>query len=82
MYPAPGAYPGTSPIPIPPSSNPFSAIRSYGNQLSKGLSLGEFIGSLWGVHVYARDFGKSEVALARYLRGVGFKALQRTQKIL
>ena len=43
---------------------------------------GVFIGSLWGVHVYARDFGKNEVALARYLRGVGFKALQRTQKIL
>ena len=46
------------------------------------LSLWEFIGSLWGVHVYAKDFGKNEVALARYLRGVGFKALQRTQKIL
>src|SRR5215471_16674005 len=30
------------------------------------------------VHVYAKDFGKNEVALARYLRGVGFKALQRT----
>jgi hypothetical protein len=24
--------------------------------------------------VYAKDFGKNEVALARYLRGVGFKA--------
>jgi hypothetical protein len=24
------------------------------------------------------DFWKNEVALARYLRGVGFKALQRT----
>ena len=23
--------------------------------------------SLWGVHVYARDFGKNEVALARFL---------------
>jgi hypothetical protein len=32
------------------------------------------MGSLWGVHVYARDFGKNEVAMARYLRGVGFKA--------
>jgi hypothetical protein len=31
-----------------------------------------------GVHVYAKDFGKNEVALARYLRGVDFKALQRT----
>ena len=41
--------------------------------LRQGLSLGEFIGSLWGVHVYARDFGKNEIALARYLRGVGFK---------
>ena len=48
----------------------------------KDYPLGEFIGSLWGVHVYARDFGKNEVALARYLGGVGFKALQRTQKIL
>jgi hypothetical protein len=43
---------------------------------------GHPLGSLWGVHVYAKDFGKNEVALARYLRGVGFKALQRTQKIL
>jgi hypothetical protein len=24
--------------------------------------------------VYAKDFGKNEVALARYLRGVGFKS--------
>src|SRR5215468_7009440 len=39
----------------------------------KDYPLGEFIGSLWGVHVYARDFGKNEIALARYLRGVGFK---------
>jgi hypothetical protein len=23
--------------------------------------------------VYARDFGKNEIVLARYLRGVGFK---------
>ena len=27
--------------------------------------------------MYVKDFGKNEVALARYLRGVGFKALQR-----
>src|SRR5215467_8209465 len=39
----------------------------------KDYPLGEFIGSLWGVHVYARDFGKNEIAMARYLRGVGFK---------
>ena len=32
--------------------------------------------------VYAKDFEKNEIALARYLRGLGFKALQRTQKIL
>src|SRR5215472_11000299 len=31
----------------------------------KDYPLGEFIGSLWGVHVYARDFGKNEIALAR-----------------
>jgi hypothetical protein len=30
------------------------------------------VGFHWGVHVYARDFGKNEVALVRYLRGVGF----------
>src|SRR5947208_1856720 len=41
--------------------------------LRKGFSFGELMGSLWGVHVYARDFGKNEIALARYLRGVGFK---------
>ena len=39
----------------------------------KDYPLGEFIGSLWGVHVYARDFGKNEIVLATYLRGVGFK---------
>ena len=38
--------------------------------------------SWWGVHVYVKDFGKNEVALARYLRGVGFKGLQRTWEIL
>src|SRR5262249_28158673 len=49
--------------------------------LRQGLSLGEFIGSLWGVHVYARDFGKNAIVLASYPRkscsleceGVGFK---------
>jgi hypothetical protein len=27
-----------------------------------------------GVYVYAMDFGKNEVALARYLRGVGLQS--------
>ena len=57
-------------------------LRKSPQETGRDSTMMEFIGSLWGVHVYARDFGKNEVALARYLRGVGFKALQRTQKIL